>query len=60
MGLELWGFAGEIAENGLGDVFGQGGIVGQLTQGGGIDEVEVALDQFSEGRFGVTGQVLPY
>lgn len=45
-------FAGEVGEDELGDVLREVRIASGLPNGGGIDEREVASDEFSERGFG--------
>ncbi len=49
-GRNTVGFFGENNEDGLGDILGSGGVAG-LAQCGGIDEIDVALDDLAQ-RFG--------
>ena len=50
--LQPGGAAREIDEDRLGDLFGELGRA-DLAQGGGIDQAEMALDEFGEGILGV-------
>ena len=45
-------FAGQIAEDGLGDVLGEVPVAAHLPERGGIDEVDVPPDEFSESVLG--------
>jgi hypothetical protein len=44
--------SGQVGKNQLRDVLGPMGVPGQLAQGGGIHQSEVAVHQFGKGRFG--------
>jgi hypothetical protein len=44
-------FASQEKEDGLGDIFGEGGIA-SLTDSGGVDEAAVTMDQNGKGRLG--------
>ena len=44
-------FAGEVGENFLGDIFGEMRIAANATNGDGINETEVTLDEFGERVF---------
>ena len=46
------GFAREVGEYGLGDIFGQMRVSRQLTQRRGVNEIEVSPDQLREGLIG--------
>jgi hypothetical protein len=55
VGAEVGGFFGDEDEDGLGDVFGEGGVA-DLAESGGVDEVEVALDDGGEGSVAAGGE----
>ena len=50
--------AGEVGKNGLGDIFSQVGVVIQQPEGGGIDQINVGLDQLPEGLLGASLDVI--
>jgi hypothetical protein len=57
VGAEVGGVFGDEDEDGLGDVFGEGGVA-DLAECGGVDEVEVALDEGGEGGVAARGEVV--
>lgn len=50
IGRQSRGLAGEIDEDGLGDILRGGGVATQLAERGGMHEVDVAPDEFGKGR----------
>jgi hypothetical protein len=56
-GAELSGFFGEDDEDGLGDILGGVGVA-DLAGGRGVDEIDVAADDFAEGGLGVVVGVI--
>ena len=52
------GHAGEVCKDGLGDILGQMGVIIDETDSGGIDQINVAGDQFAEGGLGTGGDIL--
>ena len=57
MAGERCGFLRGAGEDVLGDFFGAVGVAGNATEGGGVNEREVAADELAESFFGPGGGV---
>jgi len=57
VGFEARRFPSQIAEDTLGDILGQLPVPLRLAQGGGKNQVDMAANQFGEGRFGPFGAI---